>query len=203
MLGDKNGRLYYQFESERLLCRILSEQDRTLYVELYSNEKIMRNIGPPLTEQEANKAFDNTLNAIGNSIKNRSSAYLLWVIILKTTGQKLGIQVINGRRAALLKHSQDKVEEMTTPKDAVETGIMLTRLAHGKQVPFEARGALIKFAFSKLPVNQIYTFYKKRNIPIDRLVNKLGFVENKCLSPLSEKEHYRFITRDIFTQRLL
>ena len=48
----------HSFTTERLLIRPLNEQDKNLYVSLYTDVKIMRNIGEPLSTKAAEQAFN-------------------------------------------------------------------------------------------------------------------------------------------------
>ncbi len=50
----------HSFTTERLLIRPLAEQDKILYLSLYTDAKVMRNIGEPLTAEAAEKGAIST-----------------------------------------------------------------------------------------------------------------------------------------------
>ncbi|MFD2165919.1 GNAT family N-acetyltransferase [Thalassotalea euphylliae] len=188
----------YTFETERLRIRPISEEDESLYVSLYTCERIMRNIGPVKTAEQAKKSFEKVVSAMRKSIVSRQPYYLFWIIELKETHQALGIQALNWCQIPL-KHI-DNGTRIHTGKNEPEIGIMLNRSAQGKQIPTEARAALLNFAFNYLNVKQIYTTFDSGNIPIARLIRKLGFSQQRCFIPCERNKEYRFVTKEAFAQ---
>jgi len=75
------------FSTERLIIRPLETQDQTLYCDLYTDAKIMHHICPPLTQEQARKAFNTTLKQQVNENQSQFS----WVITAKATEQAIGI----------------------------------------------------------------------------------------------------------------
>lgn len=160
----------HKFETERLVMRLLDEQDKKLYCFLYTDPRTMRQIGEPLSPEQAEKAFRVTLCSMASGSKK----ILSWVIIDKQTLQPIGIQGFN----------EEKSEVNT-----FNIGIMLTRLANGKLIPEEALTGLIQFGFSSLNIERIKTEFGQTHKASARITKKLGFIFNKTL-PEAQKTGY-------------
>jgi len=145
----------HSFTTERLLIRPIAEPDKALYLSLYTDAKIMRNIGEPLKVDAAEKAFVSTLKAM----EKPEPKVLTWAIVDKTTNEAIGLEALN----------------LSTKKKVAEIGIMLSSHANGKLFPEEAMGALMEYAFTQLNIDCINAFYSKKNLATERFVNKLGF----------------------------
>ena len=144
----------HSFTTERLLIRPLAEQDKDLYLNLYTDKKIMRNIGEPLSVEVAEKAFKKTIKAM----QKTQPKVMTWAIVTLDNNQSVGIQALSYQTL-----------------DAAEIGIMLLRHSNGKLLPEEAMGALMEYAFSHLITNTIHACYAKSNLATKRFVKKLGF----------------------------
>ena len=67
----------HAFTTEQLLIRPLAAQDKMLYISLYTDAKIMRHIGKPLSKIAAEKAFNNTLKAM----QTEKTKVMTWAIV--------------------------------------------------------------------------------------------------------------------------
>ena len=114
----------HSFTTDRLLIRPLDEQDKTLYISLYTDAKAMRNIGEHLSELAAEKAFNKTLKAM----KKEKPTVITWAIVLLSNNQSIGLQAFNFKSITL-----------------AEIGIMLLRNNNGRLLPEEAIGSLIEY----------------------------------------------------------
>lgn len=155
------------FQTSRLSCRPININDRSLYQRLYCCEKVMRNISPPLSIEQANTAFE-------RAIKLQSShkpKLMSWTIIDTSTQQAIGIQGLTWKNK--YNHTE------------ADIGFMLLPKANGKLFPEEAMGALMEYGFSYLGINKITAHYAKANLATQRFVKKLGFTfpstDNKTL----------------------
>ncbi|REL29997.1 GNAT family N-acetyltransferase [Thalassotalea euphylliae] len=147
------------FETKRLLVRPLNSQDKALFVEMHTNEKIMKYTGGAVSSEAAHAKFVTSLRL--NQIKGIQ--FKTWTIVSLQSNSPIGFQVLY------------KTDEL--PNDqAVEIGIMIARHAQGKQIPEEAMGGLMQFAFSYLNIEKIIARFSKQNIATKRFVKKLGFV---------------------------
>ncbi|WDE13856.1 GNAT family N-acetyltransferase [Thalassomonas haliotis] len=146
----------HSFSTKRLIVRPLSPQDNPLYCQLYTDAKVMRNICPPLTFPQAEKAFKRTLAK--QNIKN--SHQVNWAIYARESNQPLGIQGLTWQ---------------PNIKTQADIGIMLLRRANGKLIPEEAMGALMEHAFDHYQLERITASFSKENLATKRFVKKLGF----------------------------
>ncbi|WDE03312.1 GNAT family N-acetyltransferase [Thalassomonas viridans] len=76
-----------KFSTKRLFIRPLEKQDQELYCRLYTDKEIMRHICPPLSKEQARKAFNTTLAQQVDGNPNQFS----WTIISKATNEGIGI----------------------------------------------------------------------------------------------------------------
>lgn len=177
----------HTFETERLLIRPISQQDQALYCELYTNEKTMRNICPPLSTDSAISAFHRTVKLMHKV----NSRYMTWTIVDKSKGTSIGI-------TSLTWHNNSESE----PKSP-EIGIMLIRSAHGKKIPEEAMGSLMEYAFKKLAVVNIIAIYKKTNLPTAKFVKKLGFVIDNQHQPKDTSNRQDVFPKESWYQQII
>jgi RimJ/RimL family protein N-acetyltransferase len=161
----------HSFTTKRLLIRPLVNEDKALYLSLYTDAKIMRNIGQPLTVVAAERAFFNTLNTLNRPFPKT----LTWAIIDKENNKRIGIQALH----RIDNNSQN-----------AEIGIILSTLANGKSFPEEAMGALMEYAFTQLCINCINACYSKKNLATRRFLNKLNFKPNKLNDSNNHHEYF-------------
>ncbi len=173
----------HSFTTERLLIRLLAEQDRALYLSLYTDVKIMRNIGEPLKVDAAEKAFVSTLKAM----EKPEPKVLTWAIVDKTTNEAIGLEALN----------------LSTKKKVAEIGIMLSSQANGKLFPEEAMGALMEYAFTQLNIDCIHAFYSKKNLATKRFVNKLGFFFKTEKHKNESNNHQQYFKGHMWQQSLI
>jgi len=175
----------HSFTTERLLIRPLAEQDKILYLSLYTDAKVMRNIGEPLTAEAAEKAFVSTLKAMSKS----QPKILTWAIVDKTTNEAIGLQALN-------------LADKSNPQSA-EIGIMLSQKFNGKLLPEEAMGALMEYAFTQLHIDCIHAFYSKKNLATKRFVNKLGFFFKTENHKNESNNHQQYFKGHMWQQSLI
>ncbi len=161
----------HSFTTKRLLIRPLVNEDKALYLSLYTDAKIMRNIGQPLTVVAAERAFFNTLNALNKPFP----ITLTWAIIDKENNKRIGIQALH---------------RIDNNSQSAEIGIILSTLANGKSFPEEAMGALMEYAFTQLCINCINAYYSKKNLATRRFLNKLNFKPKKLNDSNNHHEYF-------------
>lgn len=159
----------HSFNTEKLLIRPLAEQDKALFISLYTDAKVMRNIGEALSHQKAEKAFSNTLKVI----KKDQPKIMTWTIVNLADNKAIGIQGFTWSTPTALNDISIDNERQTA-----EIGIMLLRGSNGKLLPEEAIGALIEYGFSHLKLKQINACFTKKNLATARVAKKVGFTFN-------------------------
>lgn len=169
----------HSFTTERLLIRPLAEQDKELYLSLYTNAKIMRHIGTPFTVEVAEQAFSKTIRAMNKP----NPTVMTWAIVSLTTEKTIGIQALNRQS-----------------KDSAEIGIMLLRVSNGKLIPEEAMGSLMEYGFNQLNLQSIIAHYAKVNLATKRFVKKLGFIPTTTVQPLTESQCVQYISKKLWNK---
>jgi len=162
------------FTTERLLIRPLAEQDKSLYITLYCDSKVMRNIGEPLSLKSAEKNFCNTLKAM----KKSSCKVLTWAIVDKLSYQTIGIQVLN-------------FNDKTNNKSA-EVGIMLSTKRQNTGLGKEAMSGLLQYGFSQFSLDIVTVLYAKNNLASHKLFQSLDFISSATPTAIigNTKEKY-------------
>lgn len=157
----------HSFTTERLLIRPLSEEDKALFINLYTDAKVMRNISAPLSGEKAEKAFHNTLKIM----KKAQPSIMTWVIVNLADNKAIGIQGFTWPSM--------KSEQLNSQKNkTAEIGIMLLRNSNGRLLPEEAIGALIEYGLTYIELEQINACFTKRNLATARVAKKVGFICN-------------------------
>lgn len=174
----------HSFTTERLLIRPLAEQDKAMYISLYTNAKIMRNICKPLSIEQADKAFNKSLIAM---VKEKPKV-ITWAIVTLNDNKAIGIQALSWKNSQAVNYNEEKMH-------VAEIGIMLLRTCNGRLIPKEATGALVEYAFKYLALKKINVFYSKRNIIIAKITQSLGLTYNQAKQPLDEKQALQYIEK--------
>mgnify|MGYP002700455439 FL=1 len=180
------------FTTERLLIRPLSEEDKALFINLYTDAKVMRNISAPLSGEKAEKAFHNTLKIM----KKAQPTIMTWVIVSLADNKAIGIQGFSWPTTNI---TQQDDRELTQ----AEIGIMLDTKANGKLFPEEAMGSLMEYGFTQLKLERINAVYANKNIATKRFVNKLGFTLAANLQNDSGKTSYQYFDYQQWKQLLI
>jgi len=160
------------FTTERLLIRPLAEQDKDLYISLYTDAKIMRNIGEPLSIEAAEKAFSKTLIAM----EKEKPQVMTWAITTLESNECIGLQALNWQSP-----------------EVAEIGIMLLRNSNGRLLPEEAIGSIIEYGFNHLALQQINACFAKKNLATARVSKKTGFVFDSAKQPLDTLQRIDYV----------
>jgi len=168
------------FESERLTYRNLTNYDKDFYCTLYSDDALMRFIEIDNADSKVEHYFENTLQVI-NKPKPK---YKLLVIEQKQPSIPLGVMGLDN-----IDYSQS----------TADLGIILTRLAQGKNIPYEATVATLKYLFDTLNIQHVSTSFQTKNKPILRLVERIGF---KKVQKTDKNQNAPHFTYTISKQRL-
>lgn len=185
----------HSFTTERLLIRQLAETDREFYCQLYTDAKVMRSIGKPMTASTANKAFNRSLKALSREKKS----VLTWAIITKETNNIIGIQALSWQKPPyeLIQKTSNNIEKKTENNaiNQTEIGIMLATKANGQLYPEEAMGALMEYAFNYLFIDRINAFYASKNLATKRFIKKLGFHYDATQQPENTNDYYQYFDK--------
>lgn len=144
------------FETERLMFRNLSSNDKDFYCALYSDDRLMRFIEIDTTHSKVEQYFKNTLKAINKP----NPKYQLLVIEQKQLLTPMGVMGI------------DNIDYSVSSADI---GIILARHAQGKNIPYEATMATLNYLFDTHNIHHVSASFQTMNKPILRLVERIGF----------------------------
>lgn len=172
----------HSFTTERLLIRPLAEQDKALYISLYTDAKVMRNIGEPLTDIAAEKAFSSTITAMQKS----QPKVMTWAIVNQENDQCIGLQALNWQ----------------TPEIA-EIGIMLLRNSNGRLLPEEAVGSIIEYSFNHLALQQINACFAKKNLATARVAKKTGFIFTESQQPVDKQQRIECVFKNTWDKHYI
>ncbi|MBU1618073.1 MAG: GNAT family N-acetyltransferase [Gammaproteobacteria bacterium] len=129
----------------------LQTRHQDLFVTLYSNEKIMRQIAEPLSPCVAQRTF---AKAINNTGETRRHYY--WVI-QNTQGADSGI-------AALI----------MLPDNTAEVGVMLLPKFSRQGLPLQVGVCLFSYAFEFSSIERIVVMHKAGNLPLPPVLRELS-----------------------------
>jgi len=130
----------------------LSEDDFTLYRQLYILPSIQKWIGVELSDQQVERAFAQ----LSNKVRPFWFDNMHWVIYDKTSKEAIGITALVGQ-------------------SAVEVGTLLLPHAQNKGVAYEAMSNTINYAFTHANKEKVFAYFWYKHTASFRLVKKLGF----------------------------
>lgn len=175
------------YETDRFLMRPVVESDRAFYLSLHCDAKVMEHISPPLTAQQANKAFDTTLKQIAKP----SPKILAWIVIEKQSNQAVAYQAVSWYL-----HAQAKTDPLFQTNGQPEVGIILSSQHQGKGYAVEAVGSLVEYVFTRLNYSLINFFYYKKHNATKRLLKKLDTLIDPCKQPINPEWEYQWLQVD-------
>lgn len=189
-----------KFATERLIIRPLAEQDQALYIALYTSTEVMQNICPPLSEQEADKAFRNTIK-----IMTRAQPKIMtWAIVNSANNETIGILGLTWPKKKQPIYPS-KVKIVVTQKDIkqVELGIIISSKAHRMGFAQEAITALLHYSFNCISLDKINVFYATKNLASKQLFDKLNFISDVTLEHSATESGYLYIDRQHWQQKYI
>lgn len=176
----------HSFTTERLLIRLLIEEDEAFYCYQYTDKKMMRIIGEPMTREYASKAFYRALKA--NSASKKT--VMTWAIVDRSNNEIIGTQALSWQKPTQTpKPSVDNIEQ-------VEIGIMLATKANGKLLPEEAVSGLMEYGFNYLTLDRINAFYANKNHATKRILDKIGYINAPELQNTTTNISYQYFDKN-------
>lgn len=172
----------HSFTTERLLIRPLAEQDKAMYISLYTDAKVMRNISEPLSITAAEKAFNSTIKAMNKA----QPKVMTWTIVTLENNENIGLQALNWQ----------------SPEIA-EIGIMLLRISNGRLLPEEAIGSLIEYGFNHLALQQINACFAKKNLATARVAKKTGFIFKESQQPVDKQQRIECVFKNAWDRHYI
>ncbi|PKI17351.1 GNAT family N-acetyltransferase [Colwellia sp. 12G3] len=183
----------HSFATERLLIRPLIMADEAFYCYQYTDKKMMRVVGEPLTQAKAQAAFHRAL-AANNLVKNTVRT---WAIVDKKTDEIIGTQAFSWLAAS------QTTKPSTLPIDQVEIGIMLATKANGKLLPEEAVSAIMEYGFKHFNIDRINAFYANKNRATQRILRKIGYVFEASVQDTTSENGYQYFDQSQWQAKVI
>jgi RimJ/RimL family protein N-acetyltransferase len=147
-------------ETERLSIRPAVAGDAALYCDLFTDPDTMRFVGPPLSQKQALRNFEQVLACLGR----RPIERMLLVIVEKATRQSIGIGAF---------------QDFDPRHRRVDQGMMIGGAGRGRGFGKEASRALIDFAFVTFAeVDEVRIQHAVDNMEARRVPISLGMSHN-------------------------
>ncbi len=145
-----------EFDTERLQARRVNEQDRSLFLALYTDPEVMRFISKPFTAERAVRSFCKLVRDRDVVPPER----VLLALRNVATRQPVGI-------CGIVQFSPDGVQ--------AEVGVMLRSEAAGKGYGQEAFRALVGAAFAAFGLDELWLECSSHNQIMKRVAAGIGF----------------------------
>lgn len=150
---------FYELETERLLLKNISYEDREFIFNQFSNESINRY----LFDAEPLKSLEEADEIIYFYLQPEPRLQHRWILVLKSNGAKIGTCGF---------HCWDETSK------CVDIGYDLQEAYWGQGLMSEAIRAMIDFAKSKMKVSQIHAHIYVDNVKSINLAERFGFTFN-------------------------
>ena len=145
----------WEFATARLQMRAMTNDDATLYCDMFSDERTMRFIAPALSPQRALRSFRKYMNS------ERSARGRVFIAIIEqASARPVGICTI---------------QQLDERRRRVEAGIMLKRRAQARGYAREGLVAVVTRAFDILPIDTVWVQFAANHAVVERLVVSVGF----------------------------
>lgn len=155
----------FDFQTARLHIQPLCQADKALYMKLYTDERVMRFIGPALSAEKAEQSFNNALKL--NADPHTERLFLT-------------VKLLEAKEASAM----CCISHLDRQKGIAEIGNMVLPAAQGKQIAQEATKALMCRIQQMLAINHFVMDISENNLPAIRGAKSLGFRPDKS-SPTS------------------
>jgi RimJ/RimL family protein N-acetyltransferase len=146
-------------QTEHLRMRPVVHGDEALYCWLYGDPETMRFVGPPLSQERAQRDFRKVLE----SLERRPIELVLLVIVDKVTDRSIGIGA---------------VQDFDYRRRRVEAGMMLGGGARCRGFGKEGLRALIHYAFATFAVDEVWIQHAADNTVARGVPISLGLSHN-------------------------
>lgn len=153
----------FEFQTSRLEIKPLCREDKTLYIKLYTNERVMRFIMPALSLEKAEESFNNALKLNADTLTKR---LFLTVRLLQEH----------------IPSALCCISNLDRKNNIAEIGNLVLPEAQGKRIAQEATTALIKQIQQLLAIDHFVMDISKDNLPAIRAAKSIGF-QPDCHNP--------------------
>ena len=158
-----------ELTTKRLTLRPISQNDVGLVVEMYTDERVMK-------YARGRNSKDKIIEEMGMHIRRGGNGCLgKWCISDRITGESLGTIALLPLPTDRDDTDWDQLIEGKFPKDDIEIGYFLRRVAWGRGYATEAAQEILRFVFENAPFEKIVAVIDPRNNNSRRVLQKVGF----------------------------
>ena len=150
--------------SSLLILDPLSEIDLDLFISIYTDPEVMKNIGPAFSKDGTLQLFKNA------TVKNDKN--LFYVIRNSQNKNPLGI-------IGLIRNQKHKL--------SLELGVMILKNYHCKGYAYKATNILMQHAFDHLNAQSIVVYCNRLNIAANKISKALGFIDKGIIREKKSK----------------
>ncbi len=143
-------------ENDIILLRKIDQEDQGFYLQIYTDEKLMKFVSPVLSGDAAKKSFEIVLNKMSLSLPT----LLLYVIYSKALKSNIGVIGLRWKQAS---------------NNSVEIGVMVLEKFQRQGLAHKAKSLLINYAFHEFKLECIAAICDKDNTAANCANQKLGF----------------------------
>lgn len=154
-------------ETERLILRPWTQEDKKPFAAMNADAEVMRFFPSTVSEEQSNASVDRFIQ------HQADYSFCFWAAELKSDGRFVGF--------VGLQHVPDALE--CAP--AVEIGWRLARNTWGQGLAPEGARAALRYGFNVLKLDEIVSLAPKLNKPSLRVMEKIGMTSN----PAEDFEH--------------
>lgn len=144
------------FQSERLLFRDWKEADLEVFRQMNKDPLVMKYFPKVLLEEETDSFYQRIQDEI------KTSGYGLYAVEVKKTKEFIGY--IGFHKAGF--------PSFFTP--CIEIGWRLSSMAWGKGYATEGAKACLDYGFTRLHLDEIFSFTAAVNLPSEKVMKKIG-----------------------------
>lgn len=143
-----------RLETDRLVLRRFTDQDREPFAAINADPDVLRHIGPPLTREQSDALVDRIRQTWVDL------GFGLYAAESRTSGELLGFIGLNRHRMR---------------PDDVEIGWRLGRASWGQGLATEGASAVRDMAFAEIGLSELISITVAENVRSIRVMEKLGF----------------------------
>lgn len=172
-----------EFETQQVIGRKITANDKNLYAKIYGDIETMKYIGKPLSNADVERTWEVSLKQEKMSPIVRRT----WALVEKTSNNNIGIAAFG------LEKDQDKVATI---------GCMFIVGAQGKGYATEVLRKVTELAFKKYQINKLISYSMFTNIASYKLMTKLGYQYDKVTknSNLVASGYYWYLTKRLWSK---
>ncbi|MCH9696118.1 MAG: GNAT family N-acetyltransferase [Gammaproteobacteria bacterium] len=162
----------FEIRTDRLALIPLELSDRDILIELFTNEDVVEYAGEIMSDDQILRKLPQWIRRGGNGCLG------VWCVTERATGEKLGTGALLPMPIEEDDTDWDLIVPGSMPNNDIEVGFFLKPSAWGKGFATEICTALLRLAFDRSPLNEVFATYDFENAASQNVLLKCGFVRH-------------------------